>query len=175
VLAAILIAELPELGQLNRRQIASLVGVAPLNRDSGRYQGSADHLGWAKRGALGLVHGYPGGDPPQPGDPGLLPEVAGGRETQAGGLGGLHAQAAGDPQYDASARSPLASSLSFILDMRDSCLDDSSPHHLTGGPCPISGPEVGENLPPSNNFDRPLSHCVSLPSQTQCVLQLIPY
>jgi transposase len=31
-----LLAELPELGRLNRRQIASLVGVAPFNRDSGR-------------------------------------------------------------------------------------------------------------------------------------------
>jgi len=39
VLAATLLAELPELGELNRRQIASLVGVAPLNRDSGRHQG----------------------------------------------------------------------------------------------------------------------------------------
>ena len=34
-----LIAELPELGKLSRRQIASLVGVAPLNRDSGTMRG----------------------------------------------------------------------------------------------------------------------------------------
>jgi transposase len=34
-----LIAELPELGQLNRRQIASLAGLAPFNRDSGRRRG----------------------------------------------------------------------------------------------------------------------------------------
>jgi len=38
-LAATLLAHLPELGELNRRQIAALVGVAPLNRDSGRYRG----------------------------------------------------------------------------------------------------------------------------------------
>ena len=31
--------DLPELGQLNRRQIASLVGIAPFARDSGRKQG----------------------------------------------------------------------------------------------------------------------------------------
>ena len=31
-----LLAGLPELGTLNRRQIAALVGVAPLSRDSGR-------------------------------------------------------------------------------------------------------------------------------------------
>ncbi len=34
-----LLAELPELGQLSRKEIAKLVGVAPLNRDSGTYRG----------------------------------------------------------------------------------------------------------------------------------------
>ncbi len=38
-LAANLIAYLPELGALNEKQIAALVGVAPLNRDSGRFSG----------------------------------------------------------------------------------------------------------------------------------------
>lgn len=37
--AATLLADLPELGRLDRRQIAALVGVAPLNRDSGKYRG----------------------------------------------------------------------------------------------------------------------------------------
>jgi transposase len=37
--ARFLIAELPELGHLDRRQIASLVGVAPINRDSGTFRG----------------------------------------------------------------------------------------------------------------------------------------
>ena len=39
ILSATLLAELPELGTLNRRQIAALVGVAPLNRDSGTFRG----------------------------------------------------------------------------------------------------------------------------------------
>lgn len=39
VLVATLLAELPELGTLDRRQIASLVGVAPVARDSGTRQG----------------------------------------------------------------------------------------------------------------------------------------
>ena len=39
VLSATLLVELPELGQLDRKQIAALVGVAPLNRDSGQYRG----------------------------------------------------------------------------------------------------------------------------------------
>lgn len=34
-----LLALLPELGQLNRKQIASLVGLAPFNRDSGTFKG----------------------------------------------------------------------------------------------------------------------------------------
>ena len=36
---ASVLALLPELGQLTRRQIAKLVGIAPLNRDSGQSQG----------------------------------------------------------------------------------------------------------------------------------------
>lgn len=37
--AALLVSELPELGTLNRQQIARLVGVAPTNRDSGTLRG----------------------------------------------------------------------------------------------------------------------------------------
>jgi len=39
VLTVTLLAELPELGVLDRKQIAALVGVAPLNRDSGVLRG----------------------------------------------------------------------------------------------------------------------------------------
>ena len=39
VVAHTLLAMLPELGHLNRRAIAKLVGVAPLNRDSGTWRG----------------------------------------------------------------------------------------------------------------------------------------
>lgn len=37
--AALLLAQLPELGQLNRREVAALVGVAPFNHDSGKMRG----------------------------------------------------------------------------------------------------------------------------------------
>ena len=49
-----LVATLPELGHLNRRQIASLAGVAPFNRDSGRYRGKRSIFGGraATRSAL---------------------------------------------------------------------------------------------------------------------------
>jgi len=37
--AAMLIGKLPELGSLNRGKIAALVGLAPINRDSGKFRG----------------------------------------------------------------------------------------------------------------------------------------
>lgn len=39
VTSTTLLADLPELGTLNRREIAALVGVAPFNRDTGRFRG----------------------------------------------------------------------------------------------------------------------------------------
>jgi transposase len=39
VTATMLVTRLPELGRVNRRQIAALVGVAPMNRDSGQFRG----------------------------------------------------------------------------------------------------------------------------------------
>ena len=39
VVSRTLLAELAELGKLNRKQIAALVGIAPLNRDSGTFRG----------------------------------------------------------------------------------------------------------------------------------------
>jgi transposase len=50
VLSLTLLAQLPELGQLNRREIAKLVGVAPFNRDSGKWRGSR-HI-WGGRAAV---------------------------------------------------------------------------------------------------------------------------
>lgn len=50
VLSLTLLAELPELGQLNRREIAKLVGVAPFNWDSGQWRGSR-HI-WGGRATI---------------------------------------------------------------------------------------------------------------------------
>ena len=47
ILATPLLAELPELGTLDRRQIAALVGVAPFNQDSGTRRGR--RLVWGGR------------------------------------------------------------------------------------------------------------------------------
>jgi len=48
-----LVADVPELGHLNRQQIAALVGVAPFNRDSGKFQGR--RAIWGGRAAVRKV------------------------------------------------------------------------------------------------------------------------
>jgi len=53
VLSVSLITGLPELGTLSRRQIAALVGVAPLNRDSGLFRGK--RTVWGGRAHLRAV------------------------------------------------------------------------------------------------------------------------
>lgn len=49
VLSATLIAHLPELGQLNRKEVAALAGVAPFNRDSGTLRGRRTVWGGRRR------------------------------------------------------------------------------------------------------------------------------
>lgn len=50
VVSTTLLIELPELGTINRRKIAALVGVAPLNRDSGTLRGK--RTVWGGRAAM---------------------------------------------------------------------------------------------------------------------------
>ena len=53
--AAALIAELPELGRLNRGQVASLVGVAPMSRDSGTHSGPR-HIAGGRKSLRNLLY-----------------------------------------------------------------------------------------------------------------------
>lgn len=53
VTLATLLAELPELGELNRKQVAALVGVCPYNRDSGQWRGKRRI--WAGRASVRAV------------------------------------------------------------------------------------------------------------------------
>jgi transposase len=55
VTATTMVAELPELGQLNRQQIAALVGVAPFNKDSGPKKGKRKIYG-GRAGVRGTLH-----------------------------------------------------------------------------------------------------------------------
>ena len=53
VTSSAIIVGLPELGHISRRQIAALVGCAPLNRDSGRWRGR--RVTWGGRGSVRRV------------------------------------------------------------------------------------------------------------------------
>jgi transposase len=48
ITAVTVIAEMPELGQINRQEIAALAGLAPFNRDSGRKRGKRRIFGGRK-------------------------------------------------------------------------------------------------------------------------------
>ena len=53
VLSATLLIGVPELGSLNHRQLAALIGVAPLNRDSGQWRGQ--RTTWGGRASVRAV------------------------------------------------------------------------------------------------------------------------
>ncbi len=57
VVSRTLLAEVPELGGLNRKQIAALVGVAPLARDSGTLRGKRLVWGGRRAGRAALYMG----------------------------------------------------------------------------------------------------------------------
>ena len=77
-LSLTLLANRPELGALDRRQIAALVGVAPFNRDRGAMRGKR-HVWGGRPGPSCLVHGDAGCHSLQSRHPGLLPAAAGRR------------------------------------------------------------------------------------------------
>ena len=55
VVARTLLAEVPELGQLTGKQVAALLGVAPFNRDSGRWRGTR-HIAGGRAGARAALY-----------------------------------------------------------------------------------------------------------------------
>ena len=99
-----LLAYLPELGTLNRRQIAALVGVAPFNRDSGTLRGKRTVWGGTGQGPHSPLHGGVGSQPLQPGHKGLLPAPVVDRQAEKAGSDRLHAQVADNLQLHAQVR-----------------------------------------------------------------------
>lgn len=108
VVSLTLLAELPELGRLSHKEIAALVGVAPLNRDSGTLRGKRLVYGGRAPVRAGALHGGARREPVQSGDPGLLSPLAGGGQARQTRPHRLHAKAPHDPQRDRSRRHPLA-------------------------------------------------------------------
>ena len=122
VVAPTLLAELPELGALDRKRIAALVGLAPVACDSGTLRGK--RLVWGGRGRVrtALYMAALTGHPLQPRPAGLLPAPAARRQGQEGGPHRLHAQAAADPQRDRPRGTPWRQPPStWGLDSQDNC------------------------------------------------------
>ena len=91
VFSTTIIAELPEIGRLNRYQIAALVGVAPFARESGVLPGKAPDCRGTLAAQAGALYGHALRYPLQPPDLHLLSALGRGRQAQKGRSGGLHA------------------------------------------------------------------------------------
>ena len=126
VLGATLIARVPELGRLSRRQIAALIGVAPFTRQSGQWRGRDMIFG--RRAPLRANALYGGGQrgTPQPATSRLLPPAAGARQTRQGCAHCRDAQAAHHPQCDAQASHRLERAMPRVNGRRVA-------HKSTGG------------------------------------------
>jgi transposase len=102
VLSTTLLADLPELGTVSHKVIAALVGLAPLNQDSGKKRGKRVIWGWPCERARSAVHGYPGSYQAQSRDPDLLPAPPGHAQAEEAGAHRVHAQAPQDPERHGS-------------------------------------------------------------------------
>ena len=110
-----LLAYLPELGTLNRKQIAALVGVAPFNRDSGPRRGKRSVWGGRSRVRATLYMASLSASRYNPGAQSLLSAAVGGWKAQEGGTDGLHAKASDHTQCDDQKWSTLDSPGQHIL------------------------------------------------------------
>ena len=110
-----LIAELPELGRLDRRQIASLVGVAPLNRDSGTFRGRRMVMGGRADVRTALYMPTAHRHPPQPRHPRPLQRLTGRGKPAKVAHHRRHAQAPHHPQRHPPRSDPVAARLTVSV------------------------------------------------------------
>src|SRR5215218_7864841 len=108
ILARTLLAELPELGEITHKRLCALVGVAPFNRDSGQSRGKREVWGGRAPMRAALYMGALPPHPTQPDPQGVLRAPLGGGQAQEGGFGGVHEEAALDPQRHDAGSCPLA-------------------------------------------------------------------
>jgi len=111
-LSATLLAELPELEHLDRRRLAALVGVAPLNRYPAR---DTHGVGRPLGGEDDPLHGYPVRHPPQPRDLPVLWTPGGLRQAEKSSAHGLHEEATDHPGRDLTEPDPLAAAVASGL------------------------------------------------------------
>jgi transposase len=108
VLSSILLAHLPELGALNRKQIAALAGLAPFNRDSGSLRGSRCIWGGRAQVRRCPVHGNGRGYSQQSGHQNLPSAAACRRQARQTCPHRVHAQVSRHPERDAPQQNSLA-------------------------------------------------------------------
>ena len=99
-----LLAYLPGLGTLNRRQIAGPGGRGSLQPGQWYPAGQTHRLGWTGQGPHSPLHGGVGSQPLQPGHKGLLPASVVCRQAEEAGSDRLYAEAADNPQLHAQVR-----------------------------------------------------------------------
>ena len=106
-----MLADLPELGSLGRKQIAALVGVAPFSRDSGLHRGKRTTWGGRARVRAVLYMGAL----PESSYSRVLPAASGSREAQETGTHRLYAEVADHAQQHGEDRETLGSNHTCIL------------------------------------------------------------
>ena len=114
-LSATLLAELPELEHLDRRRLAALVGVAPLNRDSGTLRGIRTVWGGRSGVRTTLYMATLCATRHNPRDPRVLWTPGGLRQAEKGSAHGLHEEAAEHPGRDLTEPDPLAAAVATGL------------------------------------------------------------
>jgi transposase len=107
VVAYTLMSELPEPGKLNRKEIASLVGVAPMNRDSGSYRGKRRVSGGRSKVRTVLYMSMWSTIQYDPKVQSHVRTSDSRSKAQESSAGGLYAQAADYPEYDNEKRYSL--------------------------------------------------------------------
>ena len=98
VLARTLLAELPELGALTHKRVCALVGVAPFNRDSGQSRGKREVWGGRVRRSPTQFMVATDATRFNPVIKEFYSAAARIRQAQEGCVGGVHEEAALDPQ-----------------------------------------------------------------------------
>jgi transposase len=95
--AALLLAQMPELGQLNRREVAALVGVAPFKSRQRQDAGQTYDLWWTATGTTWALYGRTSRCTAQSNPARFLPAIAWCGQTHQTGLDCNHAKTADRP------------------------------------------------------------------------------
>jgi Transposase IS116/IS110/IS902 family len=160
--ASVLLATAPELGTLSSNQAAQLLGVAPLNCDSGLFRGKRRIYG-GRRCSPGALYGRPKRRALQSHPGSLLSTSAQSRQSSQTGFGRRHAQTHLLPQPFAcplrfadmltvppepgfGRRAPNLASAAALSILIPNLNSEHTPSGTIIPPCRPSGPQITERL-----------------------------